>query len=521
LLYFRTAIDTANVHLFLIKMDTCELLYKLLYKNHKLYLVSILIVFIQVKSYAQCLSTPTNPFPFTSSGTVTAGGSATTALTISAGTSCADNNAAGTFPGSGGSYRLPCNSFTLTSGNPAATTNIYVQSGQTLTISYNWNLNNPVNIYVESGGLLKHTAGGTFVTTSINVWGTMQFTAAVSAQANSAFYIGPSGYLSASGINLTFPSSGGKFLLDGGGFEARNIDINTQGSVTRYMCINNSGCFKVTGTIKNDEQFAMSSDGTGYLYWTNSAWNNINQPLIDYNNPVLVRTTLTDSTATTGNTSPARFCSTTDAQLNSSGVINATCKSKIKWAYTGTNPTAACNNPLPIILTFFKPTLTNEGVIVKWGTNSQWDSDYFIVEKSKNGIDWEYVSTLPSENGKYRYKEFSVTDPNPYEGDSYYRLVEVDKNGNRTVYATDFIHNDKSFDGFSIYPNPSNGSFIVSISGDSPQYQMSVFDVLGKNLGVFTLLAGKNEISTAFAAGIYIAKLKVGLDYYTQKLVVQ
>ncbi|MBC7388270.1 MAG: T9SS type A sorting domain-containing protein, partial [Opitutaceae bacterium] len=169
----------------------------------------------------------------------------------------------------------------------------------------------------------------------------------------------------------------------------------------------------------------------------------------------------------------------------------------------------------------FKPTLTNEGVIVKWGTNSQWDSDHFIIEKSKNGIDWEYVNEVPSKNGKFSYKEFSITDPNPYEGDSYYRLVEVDVNGKRTVYSTDFIRNDKTFSGFSIYPNPSNGSFVVSISGDSPQYQLNLFDVLGKSIGVYTLLAGKNEISTALSSGMYLAKLKVGHDYFTQKIVVK
>jgi hypothetical protein len=383
----------------------------------------------------------------------------------------------------------------------SASTPIYVLTGQTLNIT--GNLNTAGNVYVFAGATLNLT--GHFNTTggNIYVYGTLNHNVGGESRvqgAPSTIYIAPGAVYN--GGTLLMNSVG---TIINEGTMAVNVFSELQGSAK--MCIHNSGCLSVNSmTDKKISTNIITFGGSvGYLYYKQ-----LTCP--DQNNDITTNPDL-------------KICSKVPVSGGTAGSTSSPC-SRFGPANVVYGCTPSSNNcpgaiALPITLTFFKPTLTNEGVIVKWGTNSQWDSEYFIIEKSKNGIDWEYVSTLPSENGKYRYKEFSITDPTPYEGDSYYRLVEVDKNEKRTVYATDFIHNDKSFAGFTIYPNPSNGNFIVSISGDSPQYQMSVFDVLGKNLGVFTLSAGKNEISTTLSSGIYLAKLKVGQDYYTQTLVVR
>ena len=386
--------------------------------------------------------------------------------------------------------------------NGTSTTPIYVLAGQTLTI--NGNLNTAGNVYVMLGGTLILT--GDFNTSSGNlyVYGTLNHAVGGTAKVQgnpSTIYIAKGATYNAGNLQM---NSSGTIVNEG----TMNINQLEQFSGSAKMCLHNSGCVKTPTIGTVDATNIITFGGSvGYVYYSGTTCPTHNKNL----------TTSSDM----------KICaSITQATANASGGAGNPCNGKFGAAqvkYGCTPASADCPGAiaLPITLAFFKPTLTNEGVIVKWGTNSQWDSEYFVIEKSKNGIDWEYVSTLPSENGKYRYREFSVTDSNPYEGDSYYRLVEVDNNGTRTVYATDFVHNDKSFAGFSIYPNPSTGSFVVAISGDSPQYQLSLFDVLGQNIGVYTLLAGKNEISTALSAGIYLAKLKVGHDYFTQTIVVQ
>ena len=353
---------------------------------------------------------------------------------------------------------------------------IYVLSGQTLTIG--GNVNTASNIYVFAGATLNLT--GDFNTTGSNlyVYGTLNHAVSGTSKVQgspSTIYIAPGGVYNGGDLQM----NGSGTIINEGTMILKKLD-QFQGSAK--MCVHNSGCVSTAAILTVNATNIITFGGSlGYFYYSGTTCPTPNNAL--------------------SSSTDMRICaaiSVADAAASSGG----NCNGKFGSATVTYGCRPSSNNcpgaiALPITLTFFKPTLTNEGVIIRWGTNSQWHSDYFVIEKSQNGIDWEYVNSLPSDNGKYRYKEFSITDPNPYEGDSYYRLVEVDKDGKRKVYATDFIHNDKTFAGFSIYPNPSNGSFIVAISGDSPRYQMSVFDVLGKNLGVYTLSAGKNEINTA------------------------
>lgn len=384
--------------------------------------------------------------------------------------------------------------------NGNASTILWVLSGQTISIN-NFQSSGGATIIIQSGGILNLN-GNMDNAGKIHVYGTLNFTATDAQHQSTGFlYIASGGIVNATNFKL---NGNGKIRNEG---TMNTTTFQVQSASNTAICMNNGGCVMMNSFNGIEHEAFDNNSGNGYVYYNNSTCPTGNKSI---------------TTTTTLNVCAKVPVSGGTAGTSSSPCVKfGTAKVKYGCELSGASSTCAGAIALPITLTFFKPTLTNEGVIVKWGTNSQWDSDYFIIEKSKNGIDWEYVNTVPSENGKYRYKEFSVTDPNPYEGDSYYRLVEVDNNGTRTVYATDFIHNDKSFAGFSIYPNPSNGSFIVSISGDSPQYQMSVFDVMGKSLGVFTLSAGKNEISTALPAGIYLAKLKVGQDYFTRTLIVQ
>ena len=460
----------------------------------KIYIISLSFIisclcFNFNRSFAQCSTVPATP----STPTFPACGT----LTALAGNGDMSNNTNHGY----------CTSQTINQnvGNGNTNTVLWVLAGQTITIngqfqSVGGGVGLGATIIVQVGGTLN--LNGNFNNNGkIHVYGNLNFNiGGVSQhQDNGYLYIAPTGLVTGTNFEL----NGNAKVRNEGTLNVASFKV--QSAPNTAICNNSGGCVSMTSFNGIEYEAFDNNIGAGYVYYNNT-------------------------TCPTGNksittTSTLNVCAKVPVSGGTAGTTSSPCvkfgTAKVKYGCAPTPNNCAGAIALPITLTFFKPTLTNEGVISKWGTNSQWDSEYFIIEKSKNGIDWEYVSTVPSENGKYRYKEFSVTDPDPYEGDSYYRLVEVDRKGERTVYATDFIHNDKIFGGFSIYPNPSNGNFIVAISGDSPQYQFNLFDVLGQDLGVYTLLAGKNEIDTNLAAGIYLAKLKVGHDYFTQKIVVK
>ena len=100
-----------------------------------------------------------------------------------------------------------------------------------------------------------------------------------------------------------------------------------------------------------------------------------------------------------------------------------------------------------------------------------------------------------------------------------------------------FFNQQKSFVGidehtlnntdFSIYPNPTNGAFTISISNtNSNKLSISVIDILGKEVFSFadnncTQVYNKQINLENVTAGIYFIRLCIGTDVKTKKLIIQ
>lgn len=95
---------------------------------------------------------------------------------------------------------------------------------------------------------------------------------------------------------------------------------------------------------------------------------------------------------------------------------------------------AGCT-PLPVELTSFKAEILIDRVSVQWSTESEVISDYFIVQKSKDLYDWEEVALVYGSGTTNTKQSYFTVDRTPYFGTSYYRLVQVDTNGDRN-YVT-------------------------------------------------------------------------------------
>ncbi len=100
-----------------------------------------------------------------------------------------------------------------------------------------------------------------------------------------------------------------------------------------------------------------------------------------------------------------------------------------------------CNILLPIILIDFKVNKELDNVKIQWSTSSQIDNNYFVIERLFEDK-WEDISYVSSnnENTLYRYE---IIDINPPKTKLYYRLKQVDYNGNFTYSKVIVINNNK------------------------------------------------------------------------------
>lgn len=139
---------------------------------------------------------------------------------------------------------------------------------------------------------------------------------------------------------------------------------------------------------------------------------------------------------------------------------------------------APVNIPLPIQLLSFDAkvnTLTEEVVLI-WRTASEINNDYFVIEKTTDFEDYKFVVEVKGSGNAYHEIAYESTDQSPSIGTSYYRLKQVDYDGQYTY--SDFVSIDysrKFHSGVSVYPNPNLGTnILLDISHFEPNTQANI-----------------------------------------------
>jgi hypothetical protein len=138
---------------------------------------------------------------------------------------------------------------------------------------------------------------------------------------------------------------------------------------------------------------------------------------------------------------------------------------------------------LPIELTSFRGQSNNNAVRLSWTTESEINNDFFTLEKSKNGVDFEAIAIVNGAGISDRRNEYSHLDFTPYDGINYYRLMQTDFDGKFTL--SDIIQISvvpREVISVNIFPNPvGKDEFSLSynsITKGNLQYRIT--DLTGK-----------------------------------------
>jgi hypothetical protein len=123
------------------------------------------------------------------------------------------------------------------------------------------------------------------------------------------------------------------------------------------------------------------------------------------------------------------------------------------------------NNPLPVELVSFSGACDNGIINLTWQTASEFNSSHFDVEKSRDGENWQVLTTLPSAGTSNELITYQSTDQNGTEGNNYFRLRQVDIDGTEKLYDPINVSCSEVTTGyFSSFPNPSGTSFQVVVN---------------------------------------------------------
>ncbi|MEX1002310.1 MAG: T9SS type A sorting domain-containing protein [Crocinitomicaceae bacterium] len=135
--------------------------------------------------------------------------------------------------------------------------------------------------------------------------------------------------------------------------------------------------------------------------------------------------------------------------------------------------------PLPIELLYFTASSDDQRQEVKlyWSTASENNNDYFTVERSADGVNWEKVLEKKGAGNSSQTLTYSEIDRNPFMGMSYYRLKQTDFNGEYEY--SPIVQVNRKVDKITVYPNPVS-------SGELLQVMLSESFVLGEQIQIYS-----------------------------------
>jgi hypothetical protein len=141
---------------------------------------------------------------------------------------------------------------------------------------------------------------------------------------------------------------------------------------------------------------------------------------------------------------------------------------------------------LPTELLSFELFNENDNAVnLSWQTATESSSDYFAIQRSQNGVDWETIANADGAGFSNELLSYEYDDRSPLPGVNYYRLKQVDFDG-EFVYSEERAVNTSEIEDVFVLPNPNNGRFqiinlkegdrvtLLSLSGDILYNQIAV-----------------------------------------------
>ena len=166
---------------------------------------------------------------------------------------------------------------------------------------------------------------------------------------------------------------------------------------------------------------------------------------------------------------------------------------------------------LPVELISFNARAINKNLVnLDWSTASEIDNSHFLIERSRDGQSFEVIDQINSKGDTQVQQNYISSDRNPLMGTSYYRLKQIDFDG-QFSYSKTVVVEIKDDVEIAVYPNPIASNQMLNISGAwIGEAEFAMYDATG-------LLVKRQKVSkqaevdlSGLAAGSYFYVIDFG-----------
>jgi hypothetical protein len=179
--------------------------------------------------------------------------------------------------------------------------------------------------------------------------------------------------------------------------------------------------------------------------------------------------------------------------------------------------TSTNNNFLPVELLEFKAELLQNNLAsLTWRTASELNNKHFEIYRSIDGVNWELIGYRDAARNSSEVNDYNFPDDQPLFETTYYRLKQVDYNGDfafSNVISLAPLREDNSL---TIYPNPATSSITVQVKENA---RVDITTITGE------VLISKEVDQSAILdisqlpSGIYFINTLNGYELVSEKLI--
>lgn len=123
----------------------------------------------------------------------------------------------------------------------------------------------------------------------------------------------------------------------------------------------------------------------------------------------------------------------------------------------------SANAALPVKFSRFTAQKQGEFVQLNWTTAQEQNSQSFVVERSPNGASFQAIGRVAAAGNTSYATNYAFTDFIPINGNNFYRIKEVDRDGKSMYSAMQKVSFGDVSSGFSILTNPVKQELTVSL----------------------------------------------------------
>jgi hypothetical protein len=182
--------------------------------------------------------------------------------------------------------------------------------------------------------------------------------------------------------------------------------------------------------------------------------------------------------------------------------------------------TIAINDGLSLLpVTYHHILATEYGnyVEIEWVTLSENNNSYFEVQKSTNGKDWRTIEIVEGALNSYEAQSYKVADYSIESQMNYYRLKQVDLNGEESISEIVYAIVGKANKSFEVYAYPNPTTDYISLNGVDENSDIRILNLQGEI--IISTNQTKNIPTTGLAAGIYLVQVQSKGKVYQEKIV--